>query len=58
MLMVLSVIVIEFEEGRPLLSGRADENDHSSSSFAGAGGIAVAGGADFVKSNIEAETED
>jgi len=56
--MVLSVIVIEFEEGRPLLSGRADENDHSSSSFAGAGGIVVAGGADFAKSNIEVETED
>lgn len=56
--MVLSVIVMEFEEGRPLLSGRADENDHSSSSFAGAGGIAVTGGAAFAKLNIDAEIED
>lgn len=55
--MVVSVIVIDFEEGRPLLSGRADENDHSSSSFAGAGGIVVAGGAAFAKSNIDLETE-
>jgi hypothetical protein len=55
--MVLSVTVMEFEEGRPLLSGRADEKDHSSSSFAGAGGIAVAGGAAFAKSNIDLETE-
>jgi len=56
--MVLSVIVMKFDEGRLLLSGRADENDHSSSSFAGAGGIAGAGGAAFAKSNIDAVTED
>ena len=56
--MLLSVIVMEFDEGKPLLSGRADENDHSSSSFAGAGGIALAGGAAFAKSNIDTDTED
>lgn len=55
---MLSVIVKEFDEGRPLLSGRADENDHSSSSFAGAGGMAVARGAAVAKSNIDADTDD
>jgi hypothetical protein len=53
MLMLESVITISFDEGRPLLSGSADENAHSSSSFVAGG--ALAGGGALAKSNIDAE---
>jgi hypothetical protein len=46
---LVSLTEIVFEEGT--LSGRADENAHSSSSAAGAG--AGAAGFGFAKSNIE-----
>lgn len=52
-LRVLSVTMISFEVGRPLFSGRADENAHSSSSFEAAGAWAGCG---LAKSNMDAGT--
>jgi hypothetical protein len=57
--MVESVITISLDEGRPLLSGRADAKAHSSSSsFEGAGAEVLAGCVGLIKSNIDEVAED